>query len=673
MKRLYLLAAAVSVTGGMAFSAPQEDAPEKEAAVLDVQTPPSGKQDQPAIPERLLDDSHMNEELGINEFTAPSIRKIFEDLEGLPEIPEKVALRARPERPPMDRCSLALQLGGMMADGFVIVQCGKMNEVKPIALDLSSYAKAIGAGERVNRHAASLLKNAEDGDLSSFKNNLALIQSDVEQELASLRDSDMANLIGLVVMALILAFSRYGDLKLGQEDDEPEFSIGAWFAMLFAAGMGIGLVFWGVAEPISHYGTPPPGIAPNTPEAANAAMRYSFFHWGLHPWAVYSIVALAIAFFQFRRGGSALVSTAVMALPWAPLQRIGPVVNILAVIATAFGVAASLGMGALQINSGLAATMGVPVNEAWQVGIIVVTTVLFLTSAVSGVARGIKWLSTINLVMAALLALAVFALGPTVIIIDSFTNTLGSYLSEFVRMSLRMTPFRDSGWVSGWTVFYWAWWVSWSPFVGLFIARVSRGRTIREFILGTVLAPTLAAFVWFSVFGGTALHLEIMQGVPLSEAVKADVSTALFAMFNALPWGAVMSFVATVLVLVFFVTSGDSATLVLGMMSTGGNENPSARVKITWGVLVSGIAISLLLAGGVKAVQTATIVFALPFTAVILLMALALWRGVRADWEADDRRDRVLRRRMREMVGPSPGAGHPAAPDTSAPRPNAPR
>ena len=197
MKRLYLLAAAVSVTGGMAFSAPKEETPEKEAAVLDVQTPPSGKQDQPAIPERLLDDSHMNEELGINEFTAPSIRKIFEDLEGLPEIPEKVALRARPERPPMDRCSLALQLGGMMADGFVIVQCGKMNEVKPIALDLSSYAKAIGAGERVNRHAASLLKNAEDGDLSSFKNNLALIQSDVEQELASLRDSDMANLIGL--------------------------------------------------------------------------------------------------------------------------------------------------------------------------------------------------------------------------------------------------------------------------------------------------------------------------------------------------------------------------------------------------------------------------------------------------------------------------------------------
>ena len=201
--------------------------------------------------------------------------------------------------------------------------------------------------------------------------------------------------------------------------------------------------------------------------------------------------------------------------------------------------------------------------------------------------------------------------------------------------------------------------MSWSPFVGLFIARVSRGRSIREFILGTVLAPTLAAFVWFSVFGGTALHLEIMQGVPIAAAVSADVSTALFALFQALPWGAVMSFVATILVLIFFVTSGDSAALVLGMMSTGGNENPSSRIKVVWGVLISGIAISLLLAGGVKAVQTATIVFALPFTAVILLMALALWRGVKEDWEAEDRRDRALRRRMREMVGPAANAAPP--------------
>ena len=456
--------------------------------------------------------------------------------------------------------------------------------------------------------------------------------------------------LGLVVFALVLAFSRYGDLKLGAEDDEPEFSLGSWFSMLFAAGMGIGLVFWGVAEPISHYGAPPPGIAPNSPEAANAAMRYSFFHWGLHPWAVYSVVALAIAFFQFRRGGSALVSTSVQSLPWAPMKQLGPVVNVLAVIATAFGVAASLGMGALQINSGLNAMFGLPVGDASQVGIIVVTTVLFLASAVTGVTRGIKWLSNINLVLASLLALAVFVFGPTVAIIDTFTNTLGSYVSEFVRMSLRMTPFRESGWVSGWTIFYWAWWVSWSPFVGLFIARVSRGRTIREFVLGTMLAPTLAAFIWFSVFGGTALHLQIMQGLPIADAVSADVSTALFSLFDALPMAGLMSGIATILVMLFFVTSGDSATLVLGMMSSGGKENPGARIKIVWGVLISGIAISLLLAGGLKAVQTATIVFALPFTVVIVLMAVALWRGVRDDHAEEQRREKALRRRMREAL-----------------------
>lgn len=456
--------------------------------------------------------------------------------------------------------------------------------------------------------------------------------------------------LALVLMALLLAVSRYGDLKLGDEDEEPEFSIGAWFSMLFAAGMGIGLVFWGVAEPVSHYGSPPPGITAGTPEAANAAMRYAFFHWGLHPWAVYSVVALAIAFFQFRRGGPALVSVATEALPWPWVRRLSVLFNVLAVVATAFGVAASLGIGALQINSGLHAVFGVTVGIVPQLVIIAITTVLFLGSALTGVDRGIKWLSSLNLAVAALLALAVFVLGPTVAIIDTFTNTLGNYLSEFVRMSLRMTPFRDSGWVSGWTVFYWAWWVSWSPFVGLFIARVSRGRTIREFIVGTVLAPSLAAFVWFSVFGGAALHMEIWQSVPISEAVKADVSTALFAMFDAMPGGALMSAVAVVLVLVFFVTSGDSATLVLGMMSTGGNPDPSGRVKLMWGLLVSGIATSLLLAGGIKAVQTATIVFALPFTVVILLMAWSLWRAIREDWNAAAERDRQLRRQMKALL-----------------------
>ncbi|MGV3656272.1 MAG: BCCT family transporter [Noviherbaspirillum sp.] len=456
--------------------------------------------------------------------------------------------------------------------------------------------------------------------------------------------------LGLVIFALFLAVSRYGNLKLGGEDDEPAFSLGSWFAMLFAAGMGIGLVFWGAAEPISHYNAAPPGVLPGTPEAANAAMRYSFFHWGLHPWAVYSIVALAIAFFQYRRQRPALISETISALPWRPVRRLAGLSNGLAVIATAFGVAASLGMGALQINSGLEAAFGLPVSQTAQIGIILVTTALFITSAVSGVDKGIKWLSVTNMVIAALLMLVILLVGPTIAIIDTLTNTLGSYISDIVRMSLRMTPFRESSWVGGWTVFYWAWWISWSPFVGQFIARVSHGRTIREFIFGTVLVPALLAFLWFSVFGGTALYMEIWQGVPISEAVQKDVSTALFVMFDAMPLGFIMSVAATILVLIFFVTSGDSATLVLGMMSTGGNPDPPARVKIIWGSLVAGIAMSLLLAGGLEAVQTATIVFALPFVFVILLMVVSLWRAIRVDWMEEQRKEREWRDRLRRLV-----------------------
>lgn len=456
--------------------------------------------------------------------------------------------------------------------------------------------------------------------------------------------------LGLVLFAGFVAFSRYGDLRLGGDDDEPEFGLVSWFSMLFAAGMGIGLVFWGVAEPISHFSSAPPGVTAGTPEAANTAMRYVFFHWGIHPWAVYSVVALAIAFFQYRRAGKPLISTVLNTLPWRPVRAMSGLFNGLAIVATAFGVAASLGVGALQINNGFHAVFGADVSAAWQVGIIVVTTAIFITSAVSGVDKGVRYLSNFNMILAALLALAVFVLGPTVAIIDTFSNTLGSYASEIVRMSLRATPFRDSTWVGQWTIFYWAWWISWSPFVGLFIARVSKGRTIREFVLGTVLAPSLAAFLWFSIFGGTALYLQIWQHVPLDAAVKADVATALFAMFDALPFGTVMSVVATFLVIVFFVTSGDSAVLVLGMMSSDGNPNPPTKTKLIWGALIAGIAISLLLAGGLKAVQTATILFALPFALVIILMVIALWRALREDMHEHTRKEREMRRRLREML-----------------------
>jgi glycine betaine transporter len=453
--------------------------------------------------------------------------------------------------------------------------------------------------------------------------------------------------LGVVVFCLFLALSRYGNMRLGDEDEEPEFSGAAWFAMLFAAGMGIGLVFWGAAEPLSHYRSPPPGIAAMSAEAANAAMVYSFFHWGFHPWAIYTLVAVAIAFFQSRPGGGLNFSATMQGLGVRPGSRWLAPIDLFAVVATAFGVATSLGLGALQINSGLNMVFGVPIGIRSQVAIIVVTTALFLASALSGIDRGIKWLSGINLVIATLLATAIFVLGPTGAILDTFTSTLGAYLSEFVRMSLRLSPFRESSWVGDWTIFYWAWWLSWSPFVGLFIARVSKGRTIRQFVAGTLLIPSAACFLWFSVFGGAGLHLEIFDGVPLSAAAEADPSTAIFHLFDALPLATVLAIATTVLVLIFFITSADSATVVLSILSSRGNPAPSMRMRFVWGVLVSLVALSLLLAGGLKGIQTAAILAALPFAIVIVLLCISLYRGLEQEWLARERAERELRRRLR--------------------------
>jgi glycine betaine transporter len=455
----------------------------------------------------------------------------------------------------------------------------------------------------------------------------------------------------LVVGSLVLAFGRYGDIRLGAEDEEPAFSRISWFSMLFAAGMGIGLVFWGVAEPLSHFNEPPPGIAPRTAEAANAAMRYAFFHWGAHPWAIYSVVALAIAYFQFRLKLPLTIGATLSGLPGRLGGRWRHGADLLAVLATAFGVATSLGFGALQINSGLSHTFGLPVGVLSQVGIIVVTTVIFLASATSGVDRGIKWLSNLNLVLATLLALFVLLAGPTAAILDTFTSTLGRYLSQFVQMSLQLTPFRvESTWVGNWTVFYWAWWISWSPFVGLFIARVSRGRTIREFIIGTMLVPSLAGFVWFSVFGGAALHAEIFHGAPLSEVAAADTAMALFALFETLPATFLLSIAGTLLVTVFFITSGDSATFVLGILSDRGNPDPPVWLKLVWGLLIALIAISLLVGGGLKALQTAAIVMALPFALVIVLMLVSLLRALGIEADQIEREERALRRKLREQA-----------------------
>lgn len=461
----------------------------------------------------------------------------------------------------------------------------------------------------------------------------------------------LLSMFAFLVFSFVLAFGKYGSFKLGSDDDDPEYSLLSWFSMLFSTGMGIGLVFWGVAEPLSHYLVPPEGLTGGTPEAARIAMRYSFFHWGLHPWAIYTIVGLILAYHQFRKGRKGLIS--ITFLPILGDRVYGPIgksIDLLAIIATVFGVATSLGLGALQINGGLNALFGMSTTTGTQIWIIILMTFLFMASALSGLDRGIKILSTANLIMAFCLLLFVFCVGPTAFILDTLTNTLGSYVQNLIGMSLRLSPFSESKWIGNWTLFYWAWWISWTPFVGTFIARVSKGRTIKEFILGVLIVPSLLGFLWFSVFGGTGLHMELLKHIPLAAAAENDVTSVLFLLLKQLPFGQIASGIATLLIVVFFVTSADSATFVLGILSQDGNPNPKAKVKLAWGVLQSTIAIVLLLSGGLNGLQTASIVTSLPFAAIIVGMCFALIRCLRDEEKVRRIRERKRQRKLDELI-----------------------
>lgn len=453
--------------------------------------------------------------------------------------------------------------------------------------------------------------------------------------------------LGFLVFSLYLAFSRYGSIRLGTDDDEPDFSNFTWFSMLFSAGMGIGLVFWGIAEPMSHYITPPMGIQGGTPEAARAAMRYVFFHWGLHPWGIYTVIGLALAYFNFRKGYKGLISATFRPLLGNRTEGpIGKTIDILAIIATTFGVATSLGLGTLQINGGLSYIIGVPVNTTMQILIIVVLTILYLLSATTGLDRGIKILSNTNLIIAIGLLLLVLVLGPTFFLVDTLTLTLGGYLQNLIQMSLRLSPFTQGTWVASWTLFYWAWWIAWAPFVGMFIARVSKGRTIKEFVLGVLLVPSGFSFLWFSVFGGTGLYLEMFAHAGISQAVKKDVTQALFTTLSQLPLGTILSIVATLLIITFFVTSADSATFVLGMLSSDGDLDPSNQVKAVWGILQSSIAAVLLLSGGLQGLQTASIVAAFPFAIILILMCVSILKALQE--EERDRR-KIAKERQKKL------------------------
>jgi glycine betaine transporter len=435
-----------------------------------------------------------------------------------------------------------------------------------------------------------------------------------------------------LLCALCLIFSRYGDITLGADGAKPEFPLLTWFAMLFCAGMGIGLVFWGVAEPISHFYAPPKG-PPGTPEAAQLAIRYAFFHWGFHPWGIYTMVALALAYFQFRKQVPGLISLSCRPLLGNRADgALGFSIDIIAVFATVFGVATSLGFGAVQISGGLSYLFGIPNTLATQIIIIAVVTFLYMLSAQTGLQRGIKYLSNLNMVLAFLLLGFLLFLGPTHFIMDVFASTLGDYLHYLPRMSLNLEPFEDSSWIHNWTLFYWAWWIAWAPFVGTFIARISKGRTVRQFVLGVLLVPTLFCAFWFSVFGGTAISLEMFHEANVKEIIDTQgIEVALFTVLEKFPFGTLMSMIALFLIATFFITSADSATFVLGTLTTQGNLNPPNTVKFTWGIIQSVAAVVLLWSGGLKALQTGAILVAFPFTFVMILMIISLMKAFKEE------------------------------------------
>lgn len=431
----------------------------------------------------------------------------------------------------------------------------------------------------------------------------------------------------IVIFCVFLIFSPVGTLKLGKPDQEPEYSKTSWFAMLFSAGMGIGLVFWGAAEPLSHFLTPP--LSEGGTEAAyKESMRYTFFHWGIHAWAIYGVVALALAYFQFRKGEPGLISATLRPVlgKWVD-GPIGTIIDVLAVFATVIGVATTLGFGAAQINGGLSYLFGIPNNFSVQLIIVVIVTILFIISAWSGLSKGIQILSNVNMILAVVLLVLMFVIGPTMLILNMFTDTIGGYIQNLVQMSFRIAPLNEGqrSWINSWTIFYWAWWISWSPFVGIFIARVSRGRTIREFVIGVLLLPALVSFIWFAVFGTSAIEVQQAGNVDLSQLATEQV---LFAVFGEFPWSTLLSVIAVVLVAIFFITSADSATFVLGMQTTYGSLNPSNTVKLTWGIAQSAVALILLYSGGLQALQNALIGAAFPFSIIIILMMLSLYRSL---------------------------------------------
>jgi glycine betaine transporter len=441
----------------------------------------------------------------------------------------------------------------------------------------------------------------------------------------------------MLLLALGLALSKYGTLRLGTKDERPEFSTLSWLGMLFAAGMGVGLLFWGVAEPIIHF-TSPPIAQSDAATAARKALVQTNFHWGLHAWAIYAVSGLVLGYFGFRRSAPNL--------PGGPIRAtftglwVKPVAGLadgIGIMAVALGVSGSLAMGIMQIYAGLQVIAGVPGDSMAITGaILAVMTFAYMLSATTGLDKGIKWLSNINMVIAILLMVFILVAGPTAFLLDSFVTSLGDYTSELVSISLRLFPFRNLGdWTSNWTLTYFFWWLAWAPFVGVFIARISRGRTIREYVLGVLLAPTVFSILWFAIFGGTAIHEEMWGLGGIAELVNEDVTIAVFSLFDRFPLSKLLGAVATLLIFIFLVTSADSATFVLGMLTTNGNLNPPTIRKVIWGVILAAMAAAMLLTGNIHSLRAVVVSGAAPFIFIILLQMAALLRVLPGDYRRD--------------------------------------
>lgn len=432
-------------------------------------------------------------------------------------------------------------------------------------------------------------------------------------------------------ISVYLIFSPIGRIRLGKDSDRPEFSMFSWLAMLFSAGMGIGLVFYGAAEPLSHYAVDAATTATGTKAAYKEAMRETFFHWGFHAWAIYGMTALTLAYFQFRKGQPGLISATLRPIFGKRVDgKLGTVIDVFAVFATVFGVATSLGFGAVQINAGLNYLFNVPIGFWSQFIIIAIVTVLFLISAWSGLGKGIRILSNTNMVLALTLLVFIIALGPTLLIFNMFTDSIGGYLENIIRMSFRTAPLtpENQSWLNDWTLFYWAWWIAWSPFVGMFIARVSKGRTIREFMIGVLVVPTVLSAIWFSAFGTTAIET---QKAGIIDLASSATELTIFEMFSGLPFSFAVSLIAILLITSFFITSADSATFVLGMQSSYGSLTPANNLKVVWGIIQSSIAIILLYVGGLDALQNVIIIAALPFSIILIMMIVSLFKELKLE------------------------------------------